>query len=178
MNRPTRFDRAAAFRAGVILVPLFELLGGWMARVSGSTEANVWYQTLAISPLQPHGVVFGIAWSVLYALIAIAAAIVWGHKHAAGRSFALGLFGLQLGLNLAWSPLFFRQHQILPAFILLLLIWLISVWTTFKFAPISRLAAWLLVPYLIWLSFASGLSFTVWQLNPGAGQAISAIFAP
>ena len=88
------------------------VLGGLSARVAGSTEDNAWYQTLTLPALQPPGPVFGIAWSMLYTLIAVSAAIVWGHKRAPGRTLALVLFGIGVAINLTWSPVFFRFHLI------------------------------------------------------------------
>jgi tryptophan-rich sensory protein len=161
-------QRGAAIRAGLVLVPLLLFLGGLSARVSGSTEDNPWYRGLHLSPLQPPGIVFPIAWSILYTLIAVAAAIVWGHKGAAGRGLALGLFALQLALNFSWSPAFFQQHLILPSLLLIGGIFGVALAATVLFGRISRLAAWLMVPYLVWLGFATALNYDVWRLNPGA----------
>jgi tryptophan-rich sensory protein len=156
------------WRAGIVLVPLLLLLGGLSARISGSTEDNGWYQTLVLPALQPPGPVFGIAWSILYTTIAIAAAIVWGHKAAPGRRLALGLFALGFVVNLAWSPTFFRLHLILPAVAIIAVMLVIAIATTFAFARISRVAAWLMLPYLVWLSFALMLNISIWGLNPTA----------
>ena len=98
----TPINRGSAFRAAIILVPLFELLGGLMARVSGSTVTNEWYQSLTLPLYQPPGPVFGIVWSILYAMTAVAVALVWAHKSAPGRWLALALFALQFAFNLAW----------------------------------------------------------------------------
>ena len=172
----TPIDRGAAWRAAIVLVPLFQLLGGLAARVSGTTEANPWFQTLTQPQLQPPGFVFGIAWAILYTMMAVSAALVWAHKGAPGRGGALALFTLQWLLNLAWSPLYFRLHQILPAFALILIILAVTIATAFAFGRISRVAAWLLVPYMVWLGFAAGLNFRTWQLNPGAAAPIEALF--
>lgn len=161
-------NRGSMWRAGVVLVPLLLLLGGLSARVSGSTEENAWYQTLVLPALQPPGPVFGIAWSILYTCIAIAAAIIWGNKHAAGRNLALGLFALGFVINLTWSPVFFRLHLILPAMIIIGVMLVLAIATTFAFARVSRTAAWLMLPYLLWLSFALMLNASIWQSNPTA----------
>ena len=155
-------------RAGIVLVPLLLVLGGISARMSGSTTQNGWYQTLALPALQPPGPVFGIAWSILYTVIAVSAAIVWGHKRARGRALALGLFAVGIAINLAWSPTFFRFHLILPALIVIGVMFVVAVATTFAFARVSRVAAWLLVPYLVWLCFAAALNARVMVLNPMA----------
>ncbi|MGL4543605.1 MAG: TspO/MBR family protein [Polymorphobacter sp.] len=168
----TPINRGSAFRAAIILVPLFELLGGLMARVSGSTETNLWFLGLTLPLYQPPGPVFGIVWSILYALMAIAVALVWAHKSAPGRSVALLLFAAQLLLNLGWSPLFFNYHQILPSLGLIGAIFALALATTLAFGRISRAAAWLMVPYLAWLGVAAALNFRIWQLNPGASAAL------
>ena len=154
------------WRAGIVLVPLFLLLGGLSARVSGSTEDNGWFQSLALPVLQPPGPLFGIAWSILYSMIAVATAIVWGHKQTPGRRLALGLFALGFVLNLAWSPVFFRLHLILPAVAIIAVMLIVAVATTFAFARVSRVAAWLMLPYLVWLGFALSLNASIWRLNP------------
>ena len=151
-----------------MLVPLLLLLGGLSARVSGSTEDNGWYQTLVLPALQPPGPVFGIAWSILYTMVAVATAIVWGHKQAPGRGLALGLFALGFAINLVWSPVFFRLHLILPAMVIIAVMLIVAVATTFAFARVSRVAAWLMLPYLVWLGFALALNASIWRLNPVA----------
>jgi translocator protein len=161
-------SRGSTWRAGVVLVPLLLLLGGLSARWSGSTDDNAWFQTLALPDLQPPGPVFGIAWTILYTLIAISAAIIWGHKTAPGRTLALVLFAIGVAVNLTWSPTFFRFHLILPALVIIGVMLVVALATTFAFARVSRFAAWLMVPYLVWLCFAAALNARVLVLNPAA----------
>jgi benzodiazapine receptor len=160
--------RGSIVRAGIVLVPLLLVLGGLSARVSGSTEDNSWFQTLALPALQPPGPVFGIAWSILYTVIAISAAIVWGHKAAPGRRLALALFAIGVLINLTWSPTFFRFHLISPALGIIGVMLVVAIATTFAFARVSRVAAWLMVPYLVWLCFAAALNARIMVLNPAA----------
>lgn len=169
---PMSAARGPAFRAAIVLVPLLELLGGLLARV-GSARNNPWYDQLVLPALQPPGAVFGIAWGLLYASIAIAASLVWATP-ARGRTVALLLFAAQLALNLAWAPLFFREQQILYALALLVVLWLAAVVTTFAFARVNRIAPWLMLPYLIWLTFAAGLNFQIWRDNPHGGPIVIA----
>lgn len=157
----------SALRAGLVLVPLLLFAGGLSARIAGSTEGNAWYQTLVLPAAQPPGPAFGIAWSILYVLLAIAGALVWG-RNGQGRGMALALFTLGIALNLCWSPLFFRHHLILPALVLIGAMFLVALATTFAMARISRVAAWLMVPYMAWLGFAAALNFDIWRLNPAA----------
>ena len=161
-------SRASMWRAGIVLVPLLLVLGGLSARISGSTEDNGWYQTLVLPSLQPPGPVFGIAWSILYTVIAISAAIIWGHKHAPGRTLGLALFALGVLINLTWSPTFFRFHLITPAMAIIAVMLIVAVATTFAFGRVSRVAAWLMLPYLVWLCFAGALNARIIMLNPAA----------
>jgi translocator protein len=138
--------------------------GFTMGRLSGSTAANGWYQALVLPPWQPPGPVFGIAWALLYTLVGAAAGLVAAAR-APQRGYALALFGFQLLLNLGWSPLFFVGHAVLPALALLLGVLAFAIATTLAFARISRTAAWLMLPYLVWLSYAAVLNLRVYQLN-------------
>ena len=162
---PAPAARGSAIRAAIVLVPLLNFLGGASAKVSGQTGDSTWFKSLVLPAVQPPGIVFPIAWTILYTLLAIAAALVWGTR-VRGRWVALGLFVAQLALNLAWAPLFFRDHQIFYSLVLLGVIWLAAVITTFAFARVNRVAAWLLVPYLVWLSFAASLNYDIWRFNP------------
>lgn len=163
---------APAFRAIIVFVPLLELLGAVSSRIGSGTD-NPWYHALTLPELQPPGIVFGIAWGILYAMIAVAAGLVWATR-APGRTTALLLFAVQMALNLAWAPLFFREHQILWSLVLIGAIWLASVATIFAFARINRLAAWLMLPYLVWLTFAAGLNWQLLQDNPHGGPTVLA----
>ncbi len=162
---PASAARGPAIRAAIVLVPLLNFLGGASAKVSGQMGDSSWFNGLVMPSVQPPGIVFPIAWTALYTLLAIAAALVWGTR-VRDRWVALGLFTAQLALNLAWAPLFFHEHQVFYSLVLLGIIWLAAVITTFAFGRINRIAAWLMVPYLVWLSFAAGLNFDIWQLNP------------
>ena len=164
----TAINRGSAWRAVIVAVPLLLVLGGLSAKLSGSTEDNAWFQSLTLPSLQPPGAVFGIAWSILYTLMGIAVALVWAHKRAPGRRLALGLFAVQLAINLSWSPTFFAAHLILPALVVIALLFAAAVSTTWAFGRVSRVAMWLMVPYLVWIVFASVLNAQVLMLNPTA----------
>lgn len=131
-----------------------------------SIQAGSFYLSLARPEWAPPAAVFGPVWSVLYGLMAIAAWLVWregGFRHA--RS-ALTLFLVQLAFNAVWSWLFFAWHLGALAFVDVLLLWVLIVATMIAFWRIRPLAGALLVPYLLWVSFAAALNYTVWQLNP------------
>ncbi len=115
----------------------------------------------------PPASIFGPVWTVLYALMGIAAWLVWRAGGFIRHGNALTLFILQLGINALWSWLFFARHLGVWAFADIVLLWLMIVAVMLDFWRVRPLAGLLLVPYLVWVSFAAALSFQVWQLNPG-----------
>ncbi len=162
------FATGSFARAALVAVPGILFVGGLAARVAGSTETNPWYQSLTLPAIQPPGPLFGIAWAILYTLIAVAFAMVWGTRNARGKPLAITLFGIGLLINLAWSPVFFRLHMISLALAIIVTMLVVALATTFAFARVNRLAAWLMVPYLAWLCFATGLNTSILMLNPMA----------
>lgn len=127
------------------------LVAGLGALISGG-EADPWYAALNKAPGNPPGFVFGIVWPILYAMMAISAFLAW---RAGAR---LGIYMLQLAVNLAWSYLFFELHMALPALIDIIVLLGLVLWMTRGFYRQSRLAGLLLVPYILWLSFATYLN--------------------
>jgi benzodiazapine receptor len=132
-----------------------------------SSDAPAFYGQLAKPDWAPPASVFGPVWSVLYVLMAVAAWLVWRDKGAANRTTALGLFIAQLGANALWSWLFFGWHQGAFAFAEVLLLLALVVATAAAFWRIHRAAGALLLPYIAWVSFASALTWAIWQGNPG-----------
>lgn len=124
-----------------------------------------WYRNLAKPSFNPPGWIFGPVWTVLYALMAIAAWLVWRRRDSAPTWAALNLFGLQLVLNGAWSWLFFGLHRSGWAFADIVLMWCAIAATLVMFWRVSRTAGLLFVPYLAWVSFAAVLNYSFWQLN-------------
>jgi tryptophan-rich sensory protein len=130
-----------------------------------SVDAASFYAQLSKPSWAPPAGVFGPVWSTLYALMGIAAWLVW--RSPGPKRVALGLFGAQLAANALWSWLFFAWHRGALAAVEVLVLLALIVVTVIAFARASRLAALLLVPYLVWVSFASVLTWTVWRSNPG-----------
>ena len=132
-----------------------------------SARASDFYRELVRPSWAPPGWLFGPVWTVLYALMGIAAWLVWRARGFGGARVGLIVFVTQLAANALWTWLFFvwRQGGLASAEILLL--WALIVVTIVLFWRASRLAAVLLFPYLLWVSFASALSFSIWRLNPG-----------
>jgi translocator protein len=160
--------RMSLLRWALFIIPVIMLLGFLSGTVSGSGEDNAWFAELVKPEAQPPGWAFGVVWPILYLLMGLALAIILNARGAKLRGIAVGLFLLQLVLNLFWSPLFFGKHEVTLAFYLLLAIWLVALATTIVFGRIRPVAAWLLVPYLAWLSFAAILNYQIDRLNPEA----------
>ena len=133
---------------------------------AASLQAGSFYTDLARPDWAPPPSVFGPVWSVLYALMAIAAWMVWRVAGFAAARTALVLFLVQLAFNALWSWLFFGWRLGGLAFVDILVLWALILATLVMFGRIRPLAGALLIPYLLWVSFASALNYSVWQLNP------------
>ena len=146
-------------------------LGGWVvlcfaaASLGGFFMPGEWYAALRKPPWNPPGWIFGPVWTALYAMMAVAAWLVWQRGGFKTQRRALSLFLVQLAFNAAWTPLFFGLHWTGVALAEIVLLWLAIAATLAAFRPVSRTAAWLLAPYLAWVSFAAVLNFTLWRLN-------------
>ena len=136
-------------------------LGGlWTASSVGD-----WYAALKKPAWTPPGWLFGPVWTVLYLMMAVAAWLVWREHGFAAAAVPLGLFALQLALNVAWSGLFFGLRNPGAAMADLTLLWLAILATLLSFVPLSRPAAALLIPYLFWVTFAGALNWAICRLN-------------
>lgn len=128
---------------------------------------STWYATLTKPGFSPPNSIFGPVWTALYALMGISAYVIWESKKKQSTvTIALYYFGAQLFLNLLWSFLFFGLRSPLFALIELVVLWLFILLTIKKFLKISHKAAYLLLPYLAWVSFALILNFAIVVLNP------------
>ncbi len=163
--------RAGLLRWALVLVPGVLLLGILSGAVAGSGAGNPWFAALEKPSLYPPPALFGIVWSVLYALMGLAAALVVTARGARLRRVALIAFAVQLALNLAWSPLFFAAHQITAALVLLVLLDIAVIAAIVLFRAVRPLAALLLLPYLAWILFATVLNWQFLMANPGADGA-------
>ena len=130
------------------------------------SSVNNWYTTLATPALNPPGWVFGPVWTLLYALMGIAVFLIWQKRtKRTSHNRALAVFAAQLVLNGIWTPIFFGAHNLGLAFIDIVLLLLAIVWPIVEFYKISRPAAYLLLPYAAWVSFATYLNLALWLLN-------------
>ncbi|NAW34305.1 TspO/MBR family protein [Halomonas alimentaria] len=147
------------------------ILLGWLALVTLTaltgifTPPGEWYAGLDKPPFTPPSLAFPIAWTLLYLLMALAAWRATLAAPPAMRWHTLWPFVVQLAANALWSILFFGLHWMLVALVDLLLLWGLIVFTIRRFAGVSPLAAWLLAPYLAWVSLAAYLNTSIWWLN-------------
>jgi benzodiazapine receptor len=131
-----------------------------------SIQAKSFYGELVQPSWAPPASVFGPVWTLLYAMMAIAAWLVWRSGGFRNNRIALSLFGIQLALNALWSWLFFAWHLGAWAFADILVLWIFIAATVITFWCVRPLAGALLIPYLLWVSFAAVLNYFMWQLNP------------
>ena len=137
------------------------LVGGWITQ----TSVNDWYQTLAKPPFNPPDWVFAPTWITLYVMMALSAWRVWLRSAGSIRQLAILLFAIQLALNLAWSFIFFGAKTPGFAAIEIVALWIAIFTTLLTFSRIDRVAAWLMCPYLLWVSFATYLNVSIYLMN-------------
>ena len=145
-----------------IAVPLLVgALAGFLTRDSMAAFA-----ALEKPPLSPPGILFPIVWTVLYVLMGVASYLVLtSDAWQDDVDHAITIFGLQLAMNFLWSFIFFRMEWYLAAFIWLVLLWIAILYTLLVFRKISKPAGWLLLPYLLWVTFAGYLNLPIYLLN-------------
>jgi tryptophan-rich sensory protein len=163
--------RAIIMRWALFTVPLCLGLGFLSASAAGSVPDNPWFTMLDKPALYPPPIVFPLVWSFLYVLMGIALALIASARGARGRGLAVGAFAAQLALNLAWSPVFFTAHRLTLALLIILALIVVLGVTIMLAWRVRRSAAALLLPYLVWVCFASFLNLQFLQLNPGADGA-------
>jgi tryptophan-rich sensory protein len=157
-------NRRTIFR--VVVAVLICELAGVIGSIFTTPSIPAWYATLVKGPLNPPAWVFAPVWTTLFALMGIAAFLVWEKGLERGDvKIALSIFGGQLVLNTLWSIIFFGAQSPGGAFIEIVFLWLAILATIIAFARISRPAAWLLAPYILWVSFAAYLNLMIWILN-------------
>lgn len=170
--------RLAYLRWAVVTVPFILLLGFLSGQVAPSGDENAWYQMLQKPALNPPGWAFPVAWTIIYALMGLALAMIINARGSKLRRPALILFGIQLVANLAWSPLFFGAHQVSWALVLLGFMFVAVLATTIMFGKVRKWAARLMLPYLAWLCFAGYLNYQIDRLNPNAQTLVPGSSSP
>ena len=146
-----------------IMLPL--VVGGLSGFFTTSSISG-WYTTINKPSFNPPNWIFGPVWTLLYMMMGIALFIIWkSEADAVLKKQALIFFFIQLAINFCWSLLFFYCESPGWALIDIVLMWVFILLTIFSFGKISSLSAWLLVPYISWVSFAAVLNFAIWRMN-------------
>lgn len=149
------------------------LLAGTIGSLFTAPAIPGWYASLIKPEIAPPDWLFAPVWTGLFILMGISAWLVWqkldarrvDRKRKNEIKFALWIFAAQLALNILWSVIFFGLQNPGVAFVEIIILWLLILATILKFQKISRLAAWLLAPYIIWVTFAAYLNYFLWMLN-------------
>lgn len=139
---------------------------GGIAGLFTTSEINGWFQTIRKPWWQPPNWVFGPVWTLLYVLMGIAFYLVWkSHAPAKQKRMAITLWLIQLVFNFFWSFIFFKKHQIDWALAEIVILWAFVLLTILSFSRIQPAAAWLMVPYISWVTFATLLTLTIYRMN-------------
>jgi tryptophan-rich sensory protein len=144
------------------------LLVGAIGGIATAQSVVEWYPALAKPWFTPPPWLFGPVWTALYVAMGVALFLVWrGGLTSPECRVAVAVFAVQLALNVAWSPVFFGLRAPGAGLLVILVLDVAVVATIVAFRRVSKAAAWLLVPYLAWVLFASALNFEIWRLNAG-----------
>lgn len=150
----------------LIIAVAIPLIVGGLSGFFTVTGVESWFQTINKPTWNPPNWIFGPVWTTLYAMMGVALFLVWKSETSVVlKKTAIILFATQLVLNFFWSFIFFNQHQMGWALVEIIALWIFILLTIFAFANVSKLAAWLLVPYISWVSFAAILNYTLWKMN-------------
>lgn len=140
------------------------IIVGWIGGLFSREAIPTWYQTLIKPAGVPPSWVFSVVWTLLYILMGISFALIWTSKRKK-KNLAYAIFSLQLFLNFIWSYLFFYLHSPLLGLIDISLLWFVIIATLLVFGKISKPASYLLIPYLLWVTYAWKLNFLIWFEN-------------
>lgn len=162
---------------GIIRSPFRFLAAIFICNISGvigsiftTTGPDSWYASIAKPPFNPPGFLFAPVWTTLYIMMGISLYLVWMEGLSGKKvNTAIIFFGIQLGLNTLWSFFFFGLQSPFLGLAEIIILWAFIAGTIFFFHRISRPASWLLIPYIIWVTFATFLTYTIWTLNTPAG---------
>lgn len=140
---------------------------GYFSGIVTRSSITTWYPTLVKPSFNPPNWIFAPVWSMLYVMMGVAAGLVWDRIESDKETVkkALIFFAIQLALNALWSYLFFGLHNPMLAGLEIIILWLMIYETYIQFARINKIAGFLLIPYLLWVSFATVLNGSIWWLN-------------
>lgn len=150
----------------LLWILLCELIGV-IGAVFTVASIPTWYASLIKPVFSPPNWLFGPVWTLLYALLGIAGYVVWIRRaKKKGAHDAMRWFFINLFFNALWSPVFFGMRNIVAGYVLLSIIWITCIFMIDRFTKIDKISAYLVLPYFVWVSFATVLSFNIWLLNP------------
>lgn len=165
MSEKTLRSRYTLF-AGLLFWLALCYFTAWLgSQVSPGIASGEWFESITKPSWNPPGWLFGPVWSTLYTLMGVAVWLVWKDYGFSGAQKAITFFLIQLILNGLWSQIFFGMQEIGWAFLEILFLLTAIIITTVLFFKKNRIAGWLMVPYILWVSFASILNGTLWWLN-------------
>lgn len=151
----------------ILLVVTTCLIIGYFSGMSSRESITTWYPTLVKPIFNPPNWIFAPVWTMLYIMMGVAGGMVWSRlesdKEIVKKAFMF--FIIQLALNALWSYLFFNMHNVLLSLIEIVLLWLMIYETHLQFKKIDKVAGMLLIPYLLWVTFATVLNTSIWWLN-------------
>jgi translocator protein len=168
------FKKICSEKCFMLLASIMVCLGvGSLGSIFTSSSVSSWYPTLIKPSFNPPGWIFGPVWTILYILMGIALYLIWTNNITKKRkkvdekiiNMAIIWFFIQLGLNFLWSIMFFGLHSPLLGLINIILLDIAVIITKYKFYQINKTSCYLLLPYLLWITFATVLNFALWYLN-------------
>lgn len=159
--RSLKRNAGSVYLLWILLSEAVGVIAGWLTRVG----TQVYSTTMTRPPLSPPAIVFPVVWTVLFALMGIGGARIYLARPSEERSRGLRLFAAQLAVNFFWSIIFFNLQAYGLSFIWILLLWILIIAMIRSYRKVDRAAAWLQVPYLLWVTFAAYLTLGVWILN-------------
>ena len=160
--------RMSFLRIALFTVPATVLLGTLAGMLANSGYENAWFRTLQLPSFMPPGWAFGVAWTILYICLGLALALILHARGAPKRGVIIALFLVQLAINYAWSPVFFRLHQVTLALAMIAVMLVMTLVLIALMRRVRGLAALLMIPYLGWLCFAGALTYRIMVDNPNA----------
>jgi len=148
----------------LILSLIFPQIAGGLGAFFTLDSVRDWYLTINRPSWNPPNWIFGPVWTTLYVLMGIACYLIWKSNHPEKRKL-MTLYFIQLGLNALWSPAFFGAQSPLFGLIVIVPLWVLILSSILQFRKVSNWASGLMVPYLLWVSFATALNGAIWWLN-------------
>jgi translocator protein len=150
----------------LVISLVIPLTAGFVGSIFTTPNIGTWYRDLVKPALTAPNAVFGPVWTTLYVLMGIALFLVWRRGFTtSGVASAMAVFAVQMALNILWSLAFFGMRSPLAGVVVIILLWLAILATILRFRAISAVAAVLLAPYILWVSFATYLNVSIWRLN-------------